>query len=398
MKLITGTKFIGALGLVIASTGACSAPTSDEAPTTSVSDRLGEAQRMGRTGTGTQGPTGTAAVEQQGDHLGPVALIGDALANVHLSDEQRRAVEDLGREVSPKEHAVIEARRDLQRALAEQLRSGHIDERALEAEVDALVRAREEASPALRKAFEDLHGILDERQRGELVDTIESRMQQHARDSESWFDDFARDLRLTEEQKPRVRQVLERAKPALEQDRDTATKVFDAFRSEEFSMDRIAPMDEVGKRTRARAHAMIRIAKELTDILTPEQLTMLADKIEPREQRGRPGQMQPQQPGEPQQPGMPGRMQPQQPGEPQQQEGEEQPVGRVQGGIGFVGGYPGGAVGYGGGFGGGGFGGGYGTGMVSSWGGGFRAGHMTVAQGGYAAGYPFIGGYTPGIW
>jgi hypothetical protein len=246
-----------------------------------------------------------------------------------------------------------------------------------------------EASPVLRKALEDLHGILDQQQRGELVDAIEAQIQERSRHAEGWFDNFAQDLRLTEDQKTKVKEVLMRAKPSLEQDRENAKEVFEAFRGDQFSIDQIVPLEEVGKRTRERARAMISVAKSLTEILTAEQLDQLAQKIEPQEeerqlqgpQQGEQGEIgeQQEQPAGQQQQGRP--LGQEQESQPQQDE----PLGQVQGGIVFGGGV-------------GGFRGGYVRGGVSGWGGGFSAGRMTVMRSGYAAGYPFVGGYGVGVW
>lgn len=368
MKLITRTKLIGALGLVVGSAAACTTSTSDDAGTSSVRELVThEAETegstapqpgetgAGRIGAGTRGQMGgSQAAEEQREHLGPVALIADALSKVGLNEEQRSKIDELGKKVTEKERGVMEARRNFQAALADQLRSGQIDESQLEDEIDALVRAREEASPVLRSALDDLHGILEPQQRTELVDALTSRMQEQSRDAEGWFDQFAQDLRLDEDQKTRIREILDRAKPSVEQDKDKFKKIFDAFKGEEFEINRVAPMRDVGKRTRERARGMVSIAKKVSEILKPDQREQLARRLKP--QRGAHEPMQPQ--------------------EPQ--------TGQIQGGIIVGGGYRAG----------------YRAGGFRGWGGGYRAGHVTVARGGYGYGYPFVGGYGygMGVW
>ena len=398
MKLITRTNLIGALGVVIAA-GGCATSTSDEGATSSVrgsvthetgSERAQTPPQQGQMGErGQMSGSGTVG-QQQAEHGGMVALIGDALSKVGLNQQQRAAVEELGKKVSPKEQAVAEARDELKEELSEQLAKGKIEEKEFDDEIEELVSARMDASPVLRKALEDLHGILDEQQRKEFVDALTTAMQERATQAEGWFDELARDLKLTEDQKTKVHEVLSRAKPSLDQDRETAKRVFEAFKGEQFSIDEIVPMEEVGKRTKAKAKAMISIAKSLTEILTPAQLQQLARKIEPQEQEERniPGQS-PRQPG--QEESEAGEQQEQQGPAGQQQEG---PLGQqeqdfVVGGGYRRGGFVGGARGYRA---------GYGVGRVGGWGGGFYGGRMTVARGGYAAGYPFIGGYGVGVW
>lgn len=347
MKLLTRTKLIIALGAV-ASVAACGAPSASEdapVPASTVIESVHETTHVESTGTG--GESATETVATQRDHLGPVALVADALSKIGLNNEQRGSIEQLGKKVSEKERLVVEARRGLQSALAQQLRSGEIDEADLEDEVEALVSARIDASPVLRKAFEDLHGILDQKQRSALVDAVMERMESQARDAEGWFDEFARDLNLSPEQKTQARDLLDRSKPQLDADRRTVEAVFQAFKEDEFSIEKIVPLEQVGKRTRLRTQGMIAIAKELSAILTPEQRARLAQKIEPKERM-------------------------------RELESQEEPIGQIQQGVIF--------------------GGGYRTGVVRSWGGGYGVGRMTVARGGYAAGYPFIGGYGMTVW
>ena len=405
MKLITRMNVIGALGLLVVA-GGCTTSATDEAPTSTtrggVTHETGSTEEAGEQGEGHRergqsGGSGTAVEQEHTDHLGVVALIAEGLSKVGLNEQQRAEIEQLGKKVSPKEQAVIEARRELQEELSEQLAKGEIQENAFNDEIEELVSARMEASPVLRRALEDLHGILDEKQRNELVDAMSSAMQEHSRQAEGWFDNMAKDLKLTEDQKTKVKEVLMRAKPSLEQDRETAKEVFEAFRGDQFSIDQIVPLEEVGKRTREKARAMISVARSLTEILTPGQLDQLARMIEPQEEEEGPRLQRPggsHEPGgnvgEQQEQGEPGHQEPGRPHGEQQEEGQQQqgPVGQVQSPQFFgpgIGGF-------------GGFGAGYVRGGVSGWGGGFSAGRMTVMRSGYAAGYPFIGGYGLGVW
>ena len=350
MKLFIRAKFIGPLGLFIASAGGCTVSAApDSAPTSTVSESVETAA--------TPESHETKEAEQQREPYGPVAHIADALAKVGLSDEQRTAAEKLGKEVAEKEKAVADARHELKLALAKQLEEGKIDAQALQHQIDALVKARQEASPALRKAVENLHGILDEEQRGAFVDALKSRIKDLDQASQKWFDEFSKDLRLSEEQKHRSKDVLEKTKANLAEEQKKANELFDAFKGKEFSIERIVPISEVGERTRKRATEMVRVTKELADILTPEQRSELAKRLEAKS------------PSEP----LKGVHMPKIGGH--QNEGEL--LGEAQQGI---------VVGRG-----------YRAGAVRGRGGGYSARSMTVSSG-YAAGYPLIGGYGMGIW
>ncbi|MBX3212366.1 MAG: Spy/CpxP family protein refolding chaperone [Labilithrix sp.] len=295
MKLFTRTRFIVPVGLVVATAAVPALAAAPEeaakkeaAPThcpgmeEAKATLAGEATRGGAT----KDDATKHEAEPQREPTGPLALVGAALQKVCLSNEQRAAVEKLGDQVRPKEEAVMDARQALRQALLEQLEAGKIDERALDDEIDALVKAREEASPVLRKALEELHGILDPGQRAAFVDAIESRTKEIAEDSRGWLDTLAKDLALSDEQKQRVGAVLDKAKPALDEERSRASKAFDAFKKDEFSIDEVVPVGDVGERTRKRAEGMVGVAKELASILTPEQRRELAGKLEGRSHAG----------------------------------------------------------------------------------------------------------------
>lgn len=353
MKLFTRTKFIGPIALVAATAGgsaAAAAPSSEAQAPTSCEGMEGSAP------TQTSEAPPREAEQQQREPFGPVALIGEGLSKICLNDEQRAEIEKLGQRVSSKEEAVMDARRSLRSAIVQQLESGTIDERSLGDEIDGLVKAREDASPALRKALEDLHGILDPGQRTALVDAIQHRIQENTEASRGWSEDLAKDLRLSGDQKSRVKEVLARSKPQLDEERERMRTILDAFKGDAFSMERLVPITDVGKRTRARAEAMVNMAKELAAILTPEQRTELAKRLEMKPMKGAPEE-------EMREPGAEPREEPR--GE------KQQPLVAVRG---------------------------FRAGGVRGWGGGGYAVRRTTVRTGYAAGYPLVGGYGPGIW
>ncbi|MBX3222019.1 MAG: hypothetical protein KF795_15990 [Labilithrix sp.] len=280
MKLLTRTRFIVPVGLIVATAAgpalAADAPKKEAAPTNCPGMEQGAAVLDG------EAITTTKEAAQEREPMGPLALVGGALQKVCLSDEQRAAVEKLGDQVRPKEEAVMEARQALRSALIEQLASGRIDAHALDGKVDAIVKAREDASPVLRKSLEDLHGILDPGQRSAFVDALESRIKELSEASRGWLDTLGHDLSLSADQKHRIGAVLDKAKPEVDEERARASKAFDAFKKDDFSMEKIVPVGDVGQRTRKRVEGMVGIAKELAAILTPEQRGELAKKLEGR--------------------------------------------------------------------------------------------------------------------
>jgi Spy/CpxP family protein refolding chaperone len=388
MKRFTRARLIGHIGLVVVATAAGTAmaaqpaATGQDAPTTCPSEAS------------TAPETPSATPTASGDPYGPEKLIADALSKVCLSDQQRTAIEQLGKEVKAKEDVVGEARHAFVKALAEDERADHVDASALKPQIDALVKAREDASPVTRKALEDLHGILDAGQRAAFVGALEADMKQLHDASAGWLDTLASELGLTDGQKERIKNDLTQARADNETDRDRVKAEFEGFKGDDFSIERVTPESEVGPRTRAHAEKMVALAKEIADILTPEQRSRLADKIEGRAAGGAPGTGAPATPspypGTPSTgtPSTPTPVSPSAPSSPVNPSAPTPvtpntptPMGRSQQGL-FVGG------------------GAYRAGAIGGWGGGFVGGAARFGGVGWGmgAGYPFMGGWGPGIW
>jgi Spy/CpxP family protein refolding chaperone len=393
MKRFTPARLIGPIGLLVIATAAGTAmgqpptqgqqPTQgQDAPTTCPSEAASASPEV---------PNPNQSVS--GDPYGPEKLIADALSKTCLSDQQRTAIEQLGKDVKAKEDVAGEARRAYVKALAEQERTDHVDATALKPEIDAYVKAREDASPVTRKALEDLHKILDSGQRAAFVDALEADMKQLRDASAGWLDKLSSDLGLTDGQKERVKNDITQAKADNEADRDKVKAEFESFKGDDFSIEKVSPGSEVGSRARARLEKMATVAKEIADILTPEQRSRLADKIEGKAAgeapaTGAPGTATPY-PGTPSpatpypgtpstgtpSTGTPGTPTPVTPSTPT-------PMGTSHQGL-FVGGA------------------GFRAGAVGGWGGGFGWGGAARFGGyrmGMVGGYPFMGGWGPGIW
>jgi Spy/CpxP family protein refolding chaperone len=379
MKRFTPARLIGHIGLVIVATAAGTAmaaqapATGQEAPTTCE-------------GTPNPAPPEPGSETVSGDPYGPQRLIADALSKVCLSDQQRVAVEQLGKEVRGKEDVVSEARHAFVKALAEQERLDHVDAGALKPEIDALVKAREEASPVLRKALEDLHKILDPGQRAAFVDALEGDMKQFKDASAGWFGSMAQELGLTDGQKERIKNYITHAPAHNEMDRETAKAEFDAFKGDQFSIEKISPESAVGPQTRARAEKMVTLAKEIADVLTPQQRAELADKIESKGTGEAPGTGTPGY-GTPST-GTPANEAPGY-GTPSTGTPSTGAPGTVAPGTGMGTSQQGFVAAAG-----------FHRGVVGGWGGGFGWGgaRFGAVRTGFVGGYPFMGGWGPGIW
>jgi Spy/CpxP family protein refolding chaperone len=275
MNLLSRVSFFGPIGLAFAmATGNASAA--------SAHDVESGAPSQPATQQGTNPMPGQATAPQVPQH-GPLArLIAEGLEKAGLSDSQRARAEQVAHEVIPQEEAVRDARHAFMRALAEQLKAGHVDARALRSEIDALVKAREEASPAMRKMFEQLHEILTPEQRVAFADAVAARLKEFSAKKGSWSGMLAKELGLSKEQEGSIEESCEKARSKVEEGRSKLMAILEAFKEDHFSIEQIAPIANVGERTRERAGGIVDMAKEVSRDLTPEQLTELGNKIESR--------------------------------------------------------------------------------------------------------------------
>lgn len=271
MKLFRQTRYIGPSGLIVAVVG-CSATAPGEAVKAEAPTECD--------GIDDEAATRDGNVTQEAEPNAPRALIGASLQRVCISDEQRSTVEAIGERVTVKEDAVATGRLALRAVLLDGLRKGQLDESSLVGKIDALVKAREDASPVIRKGLEDLHELLDAGQRTALTTAMLSRMNELARTSDGWLDTLATDLVLSGDQQQKIGALLAKSKPQLDEERAQIESATVQFGNRKFAIEAVSPVSSVGGRMRERAIGMVSIAKELTSILTPEQRDDLATRIE----------------------------------------------------------------------------------------------------------------------
>lgn len=225
---------------------------------------------------------------------GQVRLIGEALADVPLTPEQRGDIEKLAVDADARHEGARTAKKELVLAIAAQVQAGAIDRAALQPRIDALVAAAGSAQPADRVAFERLHAILAPDQRTAFVDALEARLGEHIDDlrerhpMRAW----AADLKLTDAQQSQimtlVKQSFEAGReghgggPWSGEGRHRGAKLLKAFKQDRFVMDEVAPAVDVGKKASTASDCFLGIAAQVLPILTPEQRSVAAQMIRER--------------------------------------------------------------------------------------------------------------------
>jgi Spy/CpxP family protein refolding chaperone len=229
----------------------------------------------------TPAPTERPAKSEAG---GFVQLVDRALQGIDLRPEQTEALQKLGAKVDEKMEPVTEARNHLVLALADEIEAGKVDKETLKPEIEDVVKASETASPSLRKALEKLHDILDSKQREEFVEHFKGELKEFKEKHpvREQLEHLAQTLALTDDQKAKIHEILERDEGAGKAVHENMERVLDAFPSDSFSLDAVMPEGQVRERVEKMEGRIIEDAREITDILTPEQRKVAADKIRSR--------------------------------------------------------------------------------------------------------------------
>jgi Spy/CpxP family protein refolding chaperone len=302
------------------SEGVGKAPLAEEAAPAGDKAKDGDGRREGARG------------KRGGKHgFGHDNLLRAALHELELSDAQETAIkgaleklrEDAGEH--PRDAA-------WHAALAEGVRAGSIDKAAVEAKLAKMEGGFEEHRARMAEALTTLHATLTKEQRRALVDAVAAKMEEkgargpkgdmdgegrHGKGEKGdgerdgrrgkgekggWGDHgmkggplghMLRDLNLTEEQRSKIDKALEASRPS-EGDMEEKKEAFEAMRAEKkaklegFAADNfdakafLAGDFKKGHHKNPKAHLdrMVTSLSAILPVLTPEQRTSLADKLE----------------------------------------------------------------------------------------------------------------------
>lgn len=233
----------------------------------------------------------TRAPVAPGAH-GPIRLLGDALADVPLTPDQRAEIEQLAAAADARHAQSRAARADLAAQIADQVQRGAIDRAVLAPKIEALAVALQSAQPADRAAIERLHAILGPDQRVTLVDALEARFHERmgAAHEHHPLKQWADALALTPDQRDRLRAVLREqfqsarsehreGGPFAGHPRQVGAKVLRAFREDRFVVDDVAPPLDLRALTTTMSDRFLTVAERALPILTPDQRTVAAKKL-----------------------------------------------------------------------------------------------------------------------
>ncbi|AKU96075.1 hypothetical protein AKJ09_02739 [Labilithrix luteola] len=231
---------------------------------------------------------------------GFVKDVGDALGEVSLRPDQRAELEKIAQDAEARHVAIASDRKDLRKAVADQVEKGSIDRTALQPNLDKISADMDKTQPQDPAALVRIHDLLDADQRNAFADAMEQKFKgKHGDHKGMHGGGFARmkqladDLKLTEEQRTQIKDVLKSAHAEHEKSgagkgfrfreghdgHERAKAAFEAFRSEKLDANSLPSgehMKAVGKDMSGR---MLGTIEKILPILTPEQRKLAADKI-----------------------------------------------------------------------------------------------------------------------
>jgi len=233
------------------------------------------------------GPAEDVLSPAEEKHAGARRVFERALADVELRPEQQQQVDELKAEAKKRHEPVKAAKRELIMAIADQVEQGKIDRCALESEIEKVASAKAQTQSGDRAAFEKFHSILDKDQRTKFVDSLKRHWEEHRQRFEpaALADKMARELGLSDEQKTKVEQVLTglrdigEALGVHERHRERWAKILEAFKSDHFVLDEVAPAEDAAAKAKKRIEGHLWAAEAILPILDKEQRTKLAEKL-----------------------------------------------------------------------------------------------------------------------
>lgn len=280
-----------ALAAVLAALPACGSATGE--PAASASSAM------------TRAPL-AAAVQAKG----PEKVFAESFAEVPLSADQRTQLEQLFADAQARHEPIRKARADATEALAAQVESGTVDRAALTPKFDAVAAAWATAQAGDRAAFEKAHALLAADQRAAFVTAFQAQLAAKHEGHEGrhmgmgGMKKWADDLQLTDDQRAKIKDAM-RAEFASEHQGAVAglavagqqgspevmreamkehhgdmkarmDRILEAFKSDHFVMDEVAPKEDPTSRGHEMGGRMLKMAEVAVPILTPDQRTLAA--------------------------------------------------------------------------------------------------------------------------
>jgi Spy/CpxP family protein refolding chaperone len=208
-----------------------------------------------------------------------------------LSADQKVKIEAIRTQLTTASAGVKVAHAALAKQIAGQVRANKIDRAALAPQIDAVSAAHEAMRPAEQKALNDLHAVLDAKQRSGLIDAAKAKMgdfKNHRGEAHEHLEQLADDLELSDAQRSEIKskvratfiQNMGEHRGEKGQHEARMKELGDAFASENFDAVALDVGKEARPVTQHMTDGMLTMIEATLPELNATQRTKLADHIE----------------------------------------------------------------------------------------------------------------------
>jgi hypothetical protein len=219
--------------------------------------------------------------QQQAEPVGVARVFGAALQDVCLDQTDQMFADRILAEMGQRAAFVHAAKGELMLALADALESGQVNECDLQPKIEQFVAASAAAGPYIGANLSQLHGILDDNQRGAVADALAAGLQERAdaHASGAWLEELTKLLNLTPDQQKAIGDTLAGFDEELAAEQEQQANAVDQFRGPAFIPSVAMPPGTIAQNAQARAARMVALTNALNEILTPEQRQIAANAL-----------------------------------------------------------------------------------------------------------------------
>jgi len=211
-------------------------------------------------------------------------LLDDAISVLRLEPNQASSFEDLEKRLRVDDVVARQAKQAVLLALADQLEAGRVELAPLQRVLTTYMAARKQLSGTFRAALEQIYTTLDPAQRKRFAESFAQQFQAEVQKqlSPEWIDAFATTLKLTDEQKKQLAEMIRNREKSFVGELDRLGRALGSFPSDATAFATSFPQSLDPLFALESALRMVQSTSKISAILTPEQRALAADLLRQR--------------------------------------------------------------------------------------------------------------------
>lgn len=211
-------------------------------------------------------------------------LLDGAIAVLRLEPNQAQDFENLRERLRVDDVVARQAKQAVLLALADQLEAGRVELASLQRVLTAYMAARRDLNQTFRAALDQVYRSLDPAQRQDFAESFanEVRTEVQKQLSPEWIDAFATTLKLTDEQKERLQQLIRDRETSLVGELERLGRALGEFPRDATAFAETFPQKLDPIYALEGALRMVQATSKISEILTPEQRELAAELLRQR--------------------------------------------------------------------------------------------------------------------